>query len=54
MKAEKQEGGGRGGAQPRKASTLKPGFLGVVLSGKSEQIPLGSQAILVWQACGVG
>lgn len=47
MKAEKQEGDGHRGAHPQKASTLKPSFLGLVLSGKSEQTPLGSQAILV-------
>lgn len=54
MKAEKQEGDGHRGAHPQKASTLKPSFLGLVLSGKSEQTPLGSQAILVWWAWGMG
>lgn len=54
MKAEKQEGGGHGRAHPQKTSTVKPSFLAFVFSGKSEQTPLGSQAILVWQSWGVG
>lgn len=35
MKAEKQEGGGRGRTHPQKASTVKPSFLAFIFSGKS-------------------